>query len=103
MDPHALWQVVKASSGNSFLWESGGRAILRDRLLPTFTADLACKDIGLATSLAEEFGVPLKMGTLAQELLHQYRDAGFGKEDILAAVKELEKQAGVTVRGFWQD
>ncbi len=103
MDPHTLWQVVKAGSGNSFLWESGGRAILRDRLLPTFTAELACKDIGLASSLAEEFGVPLKMGALAQELLRQYRDAGFGKEDILATVKELEKQAGVTVRGFWQD
>ncbi len=103
MDPYTLWQVVKASSGQSFIWESGGRAILRDRLLPTFTAELACKDIGLVTALAEELGVPLRMGSLAQELLRQYRDGGFGQEDILAMVKELEKQAGVSVRGFWRE
>jgi len=94
---------VKASSGGSFVWESGTRAILRDRLAPTFTIDLASKDISLATALAKEFAVPLKMGTAAEELIRHYQTNGYAKEDVLATVKELEKLAGVVVRGTWKE
>jgi 3-hydroxyisobutyrate dehydrogenase-like beta-hydroxyacid dehydrogenase len=30
VDPNIIWKAVKASSGGSFVWESGTRAILRD-------------------------------------------------------------------------
>ena len=103
VDPNILWQAVKASSGGSFVWESGTRAILRDRLAPTFTIDLASKDISLATALAKEFAVPLKMGTAAEELIRHYQTNGYAKEDVLATVKELEKLAGVVVRGTWKE
>lgn len=103
VDPNVLWQVIKASSGGSFTWESGTRAILRDRLAPTFTIDLASKDIGLATGLAKELGVPLKMGEAAEELIRHYQANGYAKEDVLATVKELEKQVGTIVRGTWRE
>jgi 2-hydroxymethylglutarate dehydrogenase len=103
VDPNILWQIVKASSGGSFTWEAGTRAILRDRLAPTFTVDLASKDIGLAAGLAKELGVPLKMGLAAEELVRHYQTNGYAKEDVLATVKELEKQTGTVVRGTWQE
>jgi 3-hydroxyisobutyrate dehydrogenase len=103
VDPNILWQAVKASSGASFAWEFGTRAILRDRLAPTFTVDLASKDIGLATALAKEFDVPLKMGAAADELIRHYQMTGYAKEDLLATVKELEKQVGAVVRGTWKE
>jgi 3-hydroxyisobutyrate dehydrogenase len=103
VDPNVLWQAVKASSGGSFVWESGTRAILRDRLAPTFTIDLASKDIGLATQLAKEFSVPLTMGTAAEDLIRHYQATGYAKEDVLATVKELEKQTGTVVRGTWRE
>ncbi len=103
VDPNVIWQAVKASSGGSFVWESGTRAILRDKLAPTFTVDLARKDIGLASQLAKEFGVPLTIGTAAEGLIDNYQKTGYAKEDILATVKELEKIAGVTVRGTWKE
>jgi 3-hydroxyisobutyrate dehydrogenase-like beta-hydroxyacid dehydrogenase len=103
VDPNVLWQAVKASSGGSFVWESGTRAILRDKLAPTFTIDLASKDISLAAKLAEEFEVPLTMGKAAEGLIRGYQTGGYAKEDVLATVKELEKQAGVTVRGTWKE
>ncbi len=102
VDPNVIWQAVKASSGDSFVWESGTRAILRDKLAPTFTIDLASKDIGLAVELGKDFAVPLKMGSAAQELIKHYQANGYAKEDVLATVKELEKIAGVTVRGTWR-
>ncbi len=103
VDPNIIWQAVKASSGGSFVWESGTRAILRDKLAPTFTIDLASKDIGLAVDLGKEFGVPLKMGSAANELIKFYQANGYAKEDVLATVKELEKQTGTTVRGTWKE
>jgi len=103
VDPNILWQAVKASSGGSFVWESGTRAILRDRLAPTFTIDLASKDISLAAALAKDFDVPLKMGTAALELIRHYQANGYAKEDVLATVKELEKQTGTVVRGTWRE
>ncbi|HEV8715878.1 MAG TPA: NAD(P)-dependent oxidoreductase [Candidatus Binatia bacterium] len=103
VDPNILWQAVKASSGGSFVWESGTRAILRDRLAPTFTIDLASKDISLAAALANEIGVPLTMGTAAKELIQHYQASGYAKEDVLATVKELEKQTGTVVRGTWKE
>jgi 2-hydroxymethylglutarate dehydrogenase len=103
VDPNILWQVVKASSGNSFVWESGARAIMRDRLAPTFTVDLASKDIGLVTSLAQELGVPLAIGEVTETLIRRYQATGYAKEDVLATVKELEKQVNTTVRGTWRE
>jgi 3-hydroxyisobutyrate dehydrogenase-like beta-hydroxyacid dehydrogenase len=72
-------------------------------LAPTFTIDLARKDIGLATQLAKEFDVPLTMGNAAEGLIDNYQKTGYAKEDVLATVKELEKLAGVTVRGTWKE
>src|SRR5262249_9318184 len=103
VDPNILWQAVKASSGGSLLGGSGTGAILRDRFAPTFTIDLASKDISLATALAKEIGVPLKMGTSAEELIRHYQANGYAKEDVIATIKELEKQAGTVVRGTWKE
>ena len=103
VDPNVLWSIVKASSGGSFIWNAGTRAILRDRLAPTFTIDLARKDIGLATGLADELQVPLKMAKLAEELIVGYQQTGYAQEDVLATIKELEKLTGTTVRGTWRD
>ncbi len=103
VDPNVLWSIVKASSGGSFIWNSGTRAILRDRLAPTFTIDLARKDIGLATGLGDELQVPLKMAKMAEELIAGYQHNGYAQEDVLATIKELENITGTTVRGTWRD
>jgi 3-hydroxyisobutyrate dehydrogenase-like beta-hydroxyacid dehydrogenase len=99
VDPAVLREVVKTGSGGSFVWDSGTRAILRDRLAPTFSVSLASKDIGLATELAKELGVPVPMGERAEELILGYREGGFADEDVLATVKSIEERAGQVVRG----
>ncbi len=103
VDPQVLREVVEASSGASFVWSSGTRAILRDRLAPSFTNALACKDIGLAVDLADELEVPVPMGRHTQHLLESYCDSGFADEDILATIRALEDEAGFVVRGLAPD
>lgn len=101
IDPVVLRDIVKAGSGNSFAFDNGSRAILRDRLRPTFTITLAAKDIGLAQQLADEVGVDAPMGAEARRLIEAYRTGGFADEDVLATVKAIEEQAGHVVRGTW--
>lgn len=101
VDPNVLWNVIRTSSGNSMTWEGGARAILRDRLAPTFTVDLACKDIGLAMDLADEMDLDLTMVPTAQKLLKDFQAGGFAQEDVLATIKSLESAADVTIRGTW--
>lgn len=103
VDPVILREAVQASSGASFVWDSGTRAILRDRLAPSFTNTLASKDIGLAVDLADELDVPVPMGRHTMGLLTGYRDNGFADEDVLATVKALEEQADFIVRGMSPD
>jgi 3-hydroxyisobutyrate dehydrogenase len=103
VDPKILREVVQASSGASFVWDGGTRAILRDRLAPTFNNTLASKDIGLAVDLARELHVPVPMGEHTKSLLNHYRDNGFAAEDVLATVMALEEQADFVVRGAAPD
>lgn len=103
IDPMILREIVRTSSGNSMVWEGGTRAILRDKLAPTFTTTLASKDIGLATALAAEMGVAVPMGAAAEALLVGYRDHGFADEDVLATVRAVEEAAGFQVRGSWRE
>lgn len=103
VDPAVIREVVAASSGASFVWDGGTRAILRDRLAPTFTTTLATKDIGLAVDLANELDVPVPMGEHVQGLLTHYRDNGFAGEDVLATIKALEEAADFVVRGTSPD
>lgn len=99
VDLGALRDVVQASSGASFIWDYGTKAILKDRLSPNFTLALAAKDADLAVALADELGVPAPSGRSIRDLLAGYRDTGLAAEDVLAIVKALEADAGVTVRG----
>jgi 3-hydroxyisobutyrate dehydrogenase-like beta-hydroxyacid dehydrogenase len=99
IDPEVLREVVKAGSGGSSVWEFATRAVLADKLAPRFTVALASKDIGLATALADEVGVDVAMGQMARRLIHQYRDADHGGEDVFGLVRMIEEQAGVIVRG----
>ncbi len=104
VDPMLLWEVVKASSGNSWAWEMAMRAVLHDRLSPpSFTVDLARKDVGLANELASELDVPLTLGAATESLLERYRAEGFAAEDAMATIRALEERTGTKVRGTWRD
>lgn len=99
VDLGVLRDVVQASSGASFVFDYASRSILRDRLPPNFTVALAVKDAGLAVELADHLDVPAPMGVAVRDELRRRRDAGLATEDVLAIVKALEQEAGVTVRG----
>jgi 3-hydroxyisobutyrate dehydrogenase len=66
---------------------------------PRFALALARKDLGLATDLAAEVGVPMPLAALAEQTLVECVNRGWGGKDMAAAWALQEDRAGVTVRG----
>ena len=61
LDLAQSFEVIKASSGTSFVHETESQVILNGSYDIGFTMDLACKDLGFAHELGDELGVPLEL------------------------------------------
>ena len=53
MDLELFWHSIRASAGNSFLWETAGPNIFRGEYHDSFNMDLMCKDIQLCFDMAK--------------------------------------------------
>lgn len=65
---------------------------------PRFALALARKDLGLATDLASEFGVPMPLAAMAEQALIECLNKGWGGKDMTAAFALQEERANVKVR-----
>ena len=65
---------------------------------PRFTLALARKDLGLATDLASEFGVPMPLAAVAEQALIECLNRGWGGKDMTATFALEEERAQVQVR-----
>ena len=65
---------------------------------PRFALALARKDLGLATDLASEFGVPMPLAAVAEQSLIECLNRGWGGKDMSAAFALQEERAQVQVR-----
>src|SRR5918912_1091543 len=65
---------------------------------PRFALALARKDLGLATDLASEFGVPMPLAAVAEPPLIECMNRGWGGKDMTAAWALQEERAQVQVR-----
>ena len=65
---------------------------------PRFALALARKDLGLATELAREFGVPMPLASVAEQALIECVNRGWGGKDMSAIFALQEDRAKVQVR-----
>ncbi len=65
---------------------------------PAFTLRLAHKDMSLALELANEVGVPLKIGEISLGELSEAMQRGWAERDCRVAMTLQEERAGVTAR-----
>ena len=92
--------VLNTSSGRSFVSEF----LVPDRVLtgefpPTFRLALLEKDVGIAVSLLEETGVNGALLQRTHELFRAARAELGEQADYLEAMRMVERQAGVEIRG----
>jgi 3-hydroxyisobutyrate dehydrogenase len=99
LDPQAIYDVVRVSTGNSFAFEMRTPRILKRDFTPGGTVDISFKDQELETAFAKQLGVPVLLANVTQQVYQMARAAGLNKEDGAAVVKVYEQLAGVKVGG----
>jgi len=100
IDPRLALEVLNVSSGRSFVSE----VLVPERVLTnlwpnTFRLALLHKDIGIATTVLAEQGVEPAMLALALERYAVAREALGDGADYLEAIRVIEGDAGVEIRG----
>jgi 3-hydroxyisobutyrate dehydrogenase len=98
LDLAQAFEVIRASSGTSFVHETESQVILNGSYDIGFTLDLACKDLGLALELGREHGVPLAVGDLVSSLFAEARERYGGSAWSPMVVKLLEEEVGADLR-----
>ncbi len=89
---------IKASSGTSFVHETESQVILNGSYNIGFTMDLACKDLGLAQALGQEFEVPLALADLVAETFDRAQAAYGARAWSSQVVKLLEDTCACPLR-----
>ena len=97
LDPQKIYEVIRASTGNSVQFENRVPRMLRRDFAPGGTIDISYKDQDLETSYAKRLGVPLLLANLTQQVYQMARAAGLNKEDGSAIIKLFENLAGVKI------
>ncbi len=98
IDLKLAWEIIRASSGNSFVHETEGQLILNGSYNINFTMDLARKDLHFAHMMGREFGVPLELAGLTEQIFARARAMYGGAAQSPMVVKMLEEAVGTDLR-----
>ena len=92
------FNIIKASSGNSFVHETESQVILNGSYNINFTMDLAVKDLGFALGFGKEFGVPLDLAGQAMQTFIRAKSTYGGSAWSSQVVKLLEDATDTDLR-----
>jgi 3-hydroxyisobutyrate dehydrogenase len=98
IDLGLAWEIIKASSGNSFVHETEGQLILNGSYNINFTMDLARKDLHFAHMMGREWGVPLDLASITEQTFVRGRATYGGGAQSTMIVKLLEDAVGTDLR-----
>jgi 3-hydroxyisobutyrate dehydrogenase len=98
LDLAQSFHAIEASSGTSFVHETEGRLVLNGSYDIGFTMDLALKDLGFATRFGREFGVPLEIAGLVEQIFVRGKSQYGGSAQSTQIVKLLEDALGTDLR-----
>ncbi len=98
LDLAQSFAAIRASSGNSFVHETESQVILNGSYNIGFTLDLACKDLGFAHDLGREFGVPLELAGMVEQIFARARAQYGGDAWSPQVVQQLEDALGTELR-----
>ena len=98
LDLGQAWHAITASSGSSFVHETEGQLILNGSYDVGFSMDLALKDLGFAMGFGRQFGVPLELAGLTEQIFVRGKSVFGGAAQSTQIAKLLEDALGTDLR-----
>ena len=89
LDKRALFEVIKASSGASWIVTDRIARALENDYAPRARSVILTKDVGLAVQMADAAGVDTPLGDEALKLFKATVAAGLGELDDAAVIKSI--------------
>ena len=89
LDRQALFDVINASSGASWIGQDRMARALAGDYAPRARAAILTKDVTLAVQMAEAAGIDTKLGDAALSVFKAAVAAGLGEQDDAAVVKAI--------------
>ncbi|MFJ7980541.1 NAD(P)-dependent oxidoreductase [Lysinibacillus xylanilyticus] len=91
-----LYEVLSNSYGQSRIYERNFLEYMKnDNYQPGFSTNLLLKDLKLAKNMAEEAGVPLRIGNKLVDLYSDISQQGYGENDMSAAYLSLKEECKI--------
>ena len=100
LDPVPLWEAIRQGAGGRrrTFDHLAGNFMTGEFEPPNFQLRLAHKDVKLATELAKEVSVPMRLANMALEELTEAMNRGWAGQDSRAAMKLQIERAGVEIK-----
>lgn len=96
-DTRAVYDVISASAGNSWMFGNRVPHMLDDDYSPLSAVEIFVKDLGLVLDTGHELRLPLPLAAAAHQLFLAAAGAGHGRLDDAAVVKVYEQAGGFKV------
>ena len=93
VDPAKVRQVLLGGFAQSRILDAHGQRMLERNFNPGFRIRLHEKDLKIATATGAEYGVPLMVAGIVQQMMTAMRSMGHGELDHAAVVKFIEELA----------
>ena len=92
LDPRAMFEIINASSGASWIFEDRmARALAQDYSPARAAAHILTKDVGLATALAASVAHPTPLGDAALARLRETVERGWAELDDAVVIKTYQR------------
>ena len=100
VDPLELWAAIRqCAAGRQRTFDRMGNQFLQHKFdPPDFALKLAHKDVTLATELAREIGVPMKIAALTHAEMTEALNRGWGHLDSRSFLMLQNERAGVEIK-----
>ena len=93
VDPGVILQVLSGGLAGNKVMEVRGPNFLRHDFTPGFKIALHDKDLGIALAAGHEYGVPLPVTAMVEQMLLALRTRGQGEQDHSALLTLIEEGA----------
>ena len=100
VEPVALWAALRqCAMGRVRTFDRMGNQFMQHKFdPPDFALKLAHKDVTLATELAREIGVPMKIANITHAEMTEALNRGWGNLDSRSFLMLQKERAGVTIQ-----
>ena len=98
VDMRTMFDCIRASSGNSFVWETGGPMLMQGTYDPSFSIALQCKDNRLGYQIATKHRVPIEILGHAMQAYNKTMYAYGDDAPCYSSPRMLEEALGEDLR-----